>query len=53
MLNYLLCCVLKPKVKPLTELDLIKNKIRIHNESLTIITNSFKDKSTKLNTKTY
>jgi hypothetical protein len=31
----------------------VGNKIRIHNESLTIITDSFKDKSTKLNKKTY
>ncbi len=34
----------KPKIIPITEYDLILNKIRIQNDSITIITDSFKEK---------
>ena len=50
MLKRLINCLFKPKIKPieLTELDILKNKIRISNEHINIITDSFKEKSRKI-----
>jgi hypothetical protein len=48
MIRFLLACLFKPKINPeLTELELLKNKIRMRNEYLTIITDSIKEKSSK------
>ena len=50
MLKCLLACLFKPKpkIKPeLTELELLKNKIRLRDEYLTILTDSIKEKSSK------
>ena len=38
-------CLFKPKIIPITEYDIIQNKIRIQNDSIKIITDSFKEKS--------
>ena len=46
MLRCLLACLFKPKIKPeLNELELLKNKIRMRNEYMTVITDSIKEKS--------
>ena len=48
MLKCLLACLFKPKINPeLTELELLKNKIRMRNEYITIVTDSIKEKSSK------
>ena len=48
MLKCLLACLFKPKINPeLTELELLKNKIRMRNEYVTILTDSIKEKSNK------
>ena len=48
MLRFLLACLFKPKINPeLTELELLKNKIRMRNEYMTVITDSIKEKSSK------
>ena len=50
MLRFLLACLFKPniKIKPeLNELELLKNKIRMRNEYMTVITDSIKEKSNK------
>jgi hypothetical protein len=48
MLKCLLACLFKPKINPeLTELELLKNKIRMRNEYMTVITDSIKEKSSK------
>ena len=48
MLRCLLACLFKPKINPeLTELELLKNKIRMRNEYITIVTDSIKEKSSK------
>jgi hypothetical protein len=50
MLRFLLACLFKPniKIKPeLNELELLKNKIRMRNEYMTVITDSIKEKSSK------
>ena len=51
MLRCLFACLFKPKIKPveLNELELLKNKIRMRNEYMTVITDSIKEKSTKYN----
>ena len=43
-------CLFKPKIKPMeiTELDILENKIRLSNEQIYIITNSFKERSRKI-----
>ena len=49
MLRCLFACLFKPKIAPeLTELELLKNKIRMRNE-YTVITDSIKEKSSKYN----
>ena len=42
-------CLFKPKIKPMeiTELDILENKIRLSNEPIIIISNSFKEKLRK------
>ena len=49
MIKCLINCLFKPKIKPmeLTELDILENKIRISNEHIIIITDSFKEKIKK------
>ena len=50
MLRFLLACLFKPNIKinpELTELELLKNKIRMRNEYMTVITDSIKEKSSK------
>ena len=50
MLRFLLACLFKPKIKikpELNELELLKNKIRMRNEYMTVITDSIKEKSSK------
>ena len=49
MLKRLMNCLFKPKIKPMeiTELDILENKIRLSNEHIIIISNSFKEKSRK------
>ena len=37
-------CLFKPKIIPITEFDILQNKIRIQNDSIKIITDSFKEK---------
>ena len=48
MIKHWFNCFFKPKIKleeiTFTEYDLIQNKIRIQNESIKIITDSFKEK---------
>lgn len=48
-------CLCKPKIKPIefeiTELDIIKNKIRLNNEIIIIINNDFKEKLRKIKEK--
>ena len=46
-------CLFKPKIKPMeitefTEFDILQNKIRLSNEHISIITNSFKERSRKI-----
>ena len=50
MIKCLINCLFKPKIKPmeLTELDILENKIRISNEHIIIITDSFKEKSRQI-----
>ena len=42
-------CLFKPKIKPMeiTELDILENNIRLSNEHIIIINNSFKEKLRK------
>ena len=48
MLKCLLACLFKSKINPeITELELLKNKIRLRNEYITIVTDSIKEKSSK------
>ena len=50
MLRFLLACLFKPNIKiksELNELELLKNKIRMRNEYMTVITDSIKEKSSK------
>ena len=50
MLRCLFACLFKPKINPeLNELELLKNKIRMRNEYMTVITDSIKEKSSKYN----
>ena len=50
MIKCLISCLFKPKIKPieLTELDILENKIRISNEYIIIVSDSFKEKSEKI-----
>jgi hypothetical protein len=50
MIKCLISCLFKPKIKPIeiTELDILENKIRLSNEHIIIINNSFKEKSVNL-----
>lgn len=45
-------CLCKPKIKPIefeiTELDIIKNKIRLKNEIINVIITDFKEKLRKI-----
>ena len=48
MLRCLLACLFKPKINPeLTELEILKNKIRMRNENMSVITDSIKEKFSK------
>ena len=50
MLRCLFGCLFKPKIKPeLTELDLLKNRIRIHKDSLITVTDSIKSSKSSKN----
>jgi hypothetical protein len=50
MLRCLLACLFKPKINPeLNELEILKNKIRMRNEYMSVITDSIKEKSSKKN----
>ena len=54
MIKWLMKCLFKPKIKPMeinefTEFDILQNKIRLSNEHISIITNSFKERSRKIN----
>ena len=53
MWKRLMNCLFKPKIKPmeLTEFDLLSNKIRIDNEIVLNICESFKEKSDKIKSK--
>ena len=50
MIKCLISCLFKPKIKPieLTELDILENKIRLSNEYIIILSDSFKEKSEKI-----
>ena len=50
MIKCFINCLFKPKIKPMeiTELDILENKIRMSNEHIIIINNSFKEKSRKI-----
>ena len=50
MIKCLISCLFKPKIKPIeiTELDILENKIRLSNEYIIILSDSFKEKSEKI-----
>ena len=50
MIKCFISCLFKPKIKPieLTELDILENKIRLSNEYIIILSDSFKEKSEKI-----
>ena len=50
MIKCLISCLFKPKIKPieLTELYILENKIRLSNEYIIILSDSFKEKSEKI-----
>ncbi len=48
--RYFSNCLFKPKIKPIveiSELDILKNKIRLSNEYIIIVSDSFKEKLNK------
>ena len=50
MFKRLMKCLFKPKIKPIeiTEFDILENKIRLSKEYINILSDSFKEKSTKI-----